>query len=84
MPPSFAVDRSKQWLHICVSNGYTSFMRKDVGLHIRVERELRDDFLEACRVQDKPAAQVIREFMKRYIAKAKTNAHDSAGVSHKK
>jgi hypothetical protein len=42
---------------------------KDSGLRIRVERHLRDRFLEACREQDKPAAQVIREFMRGYVAK---------------
>ncbi len=41
---------------------------KDSGLRIRVERELRAKFLALCREQDKPAAQVIREFMRRYIA----------------
>ena len=41
---------------------------KDSGLRIRVERELREKFLALCREQDKPAAQVIREFMRLYIA----------------
>ncbi len=41
---------------------------KDSGLRIRVERELRERFLALCREQDKPAAQVIREFMRQYIA----------------
>ena len=40
---------------------------KDVGLRIRVQRELRQSFLEACRAEDKPAAQVIREFMRDYV-----------------
>jgi len=40
---------------------------KDSGLRIRVERELREKFLALCREQDKPAAQVIREFMRDYI-----------------
>jgi hypothetical protein len=40
---------------------------KDSGLRIRVQRELRDRFLGACRAQDKPAAQVIREFMRQYV-----------------
>ena len=40
---------------------------KDAGLRIRVDRNLRDAFLHACRAQDKPAAQVIREFMHRYV-----------------
>lgn len=42
---------------------------KDVGLRIRIQRELREQFLEACREQDKPAAQVLREFMRDFIAK---------------
>ncbi|MEJ8472856.1 hypothetical protein [Roseibium algae] len=41
---------------------------KDAGMRIRVERELRDEFLTTCREQDRPAAQVIREFMRDYIA----------------
>jgi hypothetical protein len=56
-------------LSICVSIGYTPHMAaKDSGLRIRVERPLREAFLEACRTEDKPAAQVIREFMRDYIA----------------
>lgn len=43
-------------------------MNKDSGLRIRVQRELREQFLEACRTQDKPAAQVLREFMREYVA----------------
>lgn len=43
---------------------------KDTGLRIRIERDLREKFLAVCRNQDRPAAQVIREFMKGYI-----NAH---------
>ncbi len=41
---------------------------KDVGLRIRVQRDLREQFLEVCRAQDKPAAQVLREFMREYVA----------------
>jgi len=44
-------------------------MRKDVGLRIRLERALRDEFLETCRGQDRPAAQVLREFMREYVLK---------------
>ena len=40
---------------------------KDVGLRIRVQRDLREEFLEACKAQDKPAAQVLREFMREYV-----------------
>jgi hypothetical protein len=40
---------------------------KDTGLRIRVEHSLREKFVEACRSEDKPAAQVIREFMRSYV-----------------
>ena len=40
---------------------------KNSGLRIRIERDLRERFLEICREQDRPAAQVIREFMRAYI-----------------
>jgi len=50
---------------------------KDSGLRIRVERELRDKFLAMCREQDRPAAQVLREFMRSYIA---ANQNASLGL----
>lgn len=40
---------------------------KDAGLRIRIDRELRDAFVAVCREQDKPAAQVLREFMRDYV-----------------
>jgi hypothetical protein len=54
----------------CYTNVYplgTLTAMKDVGLRIRVQRELREQFLEACKAQDKPAAQVLREFMREYV-----------------
>ena len=36
-------------------------------MRVRVNRELRDEFLIACQADDKPAAQVIREFMRAYV-----------------
>jgi hypothetical protein len=50
---------------------------KDVGLRIRVQRDLREEFLEACRKQDKSAAQVLREFMREYVS-----AHQPDGSNH--
>lgn len=41
---------------------------KDVGLRIRIDRDLREQFLQACQAEDKPAAQVLREFMRAYVA----------------
>jgi hypothetical protein len=40
---------------------------KDVGLRIRVQKDLREKFVEACHREDKPAAQVLREFMRDYV-----------------
>jgi hypothetical protein len=53
---------------------------KDAGLRIRVERSLRDAFLGTCREQDKPAAQVIRQFMRDYIDQHMHGADAAAGV----
>jgi hypothetical protein len=44
---------------------------KDVGLRIRVQRELREQFVAACKAEDKPAAQVLREYMRDYIQENK-------------
>lgn len=41
---------------------------KDAGVRIRVEKGLRDEFLETCRRQDMPAAQVLRRFMRKFVA----------------
>lgn len=55
---------------------------KDVGLRIRVQRELRDAFVAACRSQDKPAAQVLREFMREYIDQSKDHQIDGEKRQH--
>lgn len=52
---------------------------KDVGLRIRVQRGLRDQFLEVCRAQDKPAAQVLREFMRSYVVEHGGHLSDENG-----
>ena len=57
---------------------------KDSGLRIRVERDLRERFLEICRQQDRPAAQVIREFMRAYIAENEAKVGKRQPVKHKK
>ena len=40
-------------------------------MRIRVERSLREEFLETCRSRDVPAAQVIRAFMRDYVKEAR-------------
>ena len=56
---------------------------KDVGLRIRVQRDLREQFLNVCRAQDKPAAQVIREFMREYVANHNNKLEDPESNEHK-
>lgn len=41
--------------------------RKDVAFKIRVEETLRREFVDTCQREDRPAAQVIREFMREYV-----------------
>jgi len=48
---------------------------KDAGMRIRVEPELRDKFINLCRDNDVPAAQVLRSFMREYI---QTNSDKSS------
>ncbi|WP_336579876.1 plasmid-related protein [Alcaligenes sp. CHO6] len=42
---------------------------KESGLRIRVETQLREEFLHACRKEDLTAAQVLRAFMRSYVEK---------------
>lgn len=42
---------------------------KEAGMRIRIEPELREAFIAACRGQDMPAAQVLRGFMREYVRK---------------
>lgn len=61
-------ERTTKPLHKRTSIVYREFMKKDTGFRIRVQRDLREKFVELCRAQDKPAAQVLREFMREYVA----------------
>jgi hypothetical protein len=47
---------------------------KDAGLRLRVERELREEFVEACRSEGRPAAQVLRDFMRDYVSRNRASA----------
>lgn len=42
---------------------------KDCGMRIRVEKELREAFVQACRAQNRPAADVLRDFMRAFTEK---------------
>lgn len=47
---------------------------KDVGIRLRVEKELREEFSGACKMQGKRAAEVLRNFMRDYVLR------ESAGM----
>ena len=50
---------------------------KECGLRIRVDQELREEFVNACRSQDLTASQVIRHFMRRYIERGVDSAQSN-------
>ena len=41
---------------------------KDAGIRIRVEKNLRSAFAAACQAENKQASDVLRDFMKAYVA----------------
>ena len=41
---------------------------KDVAFKLRIDEELRRNFVQACQAEDRPAAQVVRQFMRAYVA----------------
>ena len=45
---------------------------KDSGMRIRIEREARDAFVQACQSQGLVAAEVLRDFMRGFAAKHST------------
>lgn len=40
------------------------------GLRIRVNDQLRQDFIEACKDRDQTAAQVLRAYMRQFVEDA--------------
>lgn len=58
-------------------------MAKDAALRIRLPADLHQEFLAVCRAQDKPAAQVLREYMRSYVQRNK-DLLDSESLPHTK
>lgn len=64
--------------------GTLQFMtRKDVAFKIRIDEELRRAFVEACQSEDRPAAQVLREFMRNFVAQREETGPIERIVMHK-
>jgi len=55
---------------------------KDVGLRLRVERELREEFVETCQAEGRAAAQVLREYMREYVARNRAAAQRELFATH--
>lgn len=45
---------------------------KDAGMRIRVEPELREQFISLCHEHNVPAAQVLRSFMRDFVQGSNT------------
>ncbi len=50
-------------------------MSKEVQMTFRVEPELRAEFTHAASEEHRPAAQVLREFMRAYVQEAREREH---------
>ncbi|MGS0741445.1 antitoxin VbhA family protein [Glaciimonas sp. GG7] len=53
-------------------------MSKDVQMTFRIEPELRAEFTDAASQEHRPAAQVLREFTRTYVNKARERQSASA------
>lgn len=52
-------------------------MAKEVQMTFRVEQQLRSEFSDAALLEDRPAAQVLRELMRAYVSQARERGHGS-------
>lgn len=77
--PSHPIHRKwAECVHICGHVVYPPTMaKKESAFRIRVEEELHRAFLDACRSQDVPAAQILRHFMRRYVEEHQIAAQQS-------
>lgn len=57
---------------MCVACVSSVFTMTETGIRVRVDKSLRDEFIEACRTQDKTASQVLRAYMRDYVARHKS------------
>lgn len=59
---------------MCIQMIFSPPMAKDAGLRIRVEKELREAFVTACRRQNVAASEVLREFMSAFAKRQSEGA----------
>jgi len=51
-------------------------MKNDSSLQIRLNSRLRAEFIGRCRLRERTAAQVLREFIKEYVDENQSDQHD--------
>jgi len=51
-------------------------MPKEVQMSIKMDRGLRDEFIAAAAATHRPAAQIMREFMRAFISKTHEGTHE--------
>jgi hypothetical protein len=56
-------------------------MTKEVQMSIKMETQLRDEFMAMAAAHHRPAAQIIRELMRLYIAQTRKTDGAPAEVS---
>ena len=61
-----SIPYARVWIHIVCLFEREDAM-KDVGMRIRVEPELREQFISLCHEHNVPAAQVLRSFMRDFV-----------------
>ncbi|QET03353.1 plasmid-related protein [Cupriavidus pauculus] len=49
---------------------------KDSGMRIRVEKDLRDAFVQACRAHNRAAADVLRDYMRAFTERQQQGQAD--------
>jgi hypothetical protein len=57
---------------------------KDSGMRIRVEKELREAFVQACRAQSMVASGVLRDFMRAFTEKQQRGQADLFAITKRK
>lgn len=50
---------------------------KDAGIRVRVEKDLREAFVEACRGQGLGASSVLRDFMQRFAERNRNGLQEN-------
>jgi len=57
---------------------------KDSGIRVRVEKSLRDAFVEVCRTQGLPASSVLRDFMCAYAERHQNGLQGNLFLNRKR